>query len=118
LVDILHRNHPLPCECYLLEWDRRQIHQLSGVVDFQLYHRTIPADQAVRAPGKSLHGNLSEEAHESPWGVVMLSALGLAAIWYLNREILERLRFMRTKELNLAFDGFFIICRRHNLEIR
>jgi hypothetical protein len=48
----------------------------------------------------------------------MLSALGLAAIWYLNREILERLRFMRTKELNLAFDGFFIICYRHNLEIR
>jgi hypothetical protein len=52
------------------------------------------------------------------WGIVMLSALGLAAIWYLNREILERLRFMRTKELNLAFDGFFVICRRHNLEIR
>ena len=51
------------------------------------------------------------------WGIVMLSILALVAIWYLNREILARLRFMRTKELNLAFDGFYIICRKNKLEI-
>ena len=51
------------------------------------------------------------------WVFIMVSVLALVAIWYLNREILDRLRFMRMKELNLAYDGFYIICRKNKLEI-
>jgi hypothetical protein len=51
------------------------------------------------------------------WGFIMLSALALVAILYLNKEIIDRLRFMRTKEINLAYDGFFILSRRYKLDV-
>ena len=51
------------------------------------------------------------------WAIFWISASALVTFWYLNREILDRLRFMRAKELNLAFDGFYVVCNRHKLEI-
>jgi hypothetical protein len=49
------------------------------------------------------------------WGIFMMSALALMAFWYLNREIMDRLRLMRSKELNLAFDGFYVLSNRYKL---
>jgi hypothetical protein len=51
------------------------------------------------------------------WRIVLVSAFALVAFGYLNREILNRLRFMRIKELNLAYDGFYLICKEHDLDL-
>jgi hypothetical protein len=50
------------------------------------------------------------------WRIVLVSAFALVAFWYLNREILNRLRFRRVKELHLAYDGFYLICNEHDLD--
>ncbi len=51
------------------------------------------------------------------WNIALCSILVLMGIRHLDKEILEQLRSMRAKELNLAFDGFFIVSRKNNLEI-
>jgi len=36
-------------------------------------------------------------------------------LMYINNEIIQRLRIMRAKELNLTYDAFYIICQKNNL---
>jgi len=49
--------------------------------------------------------------------ILIVSVLAFIVFGYLRREILDRLRFMRAKELNLAYDGLYLICKRYNLEV-
>lgn len=49
--------------------------------------------------------------------ILIVSVLAFIVFGYLRREILDRLRFMRAKELNLAYDGLYLTCKRYNLEI-
>ena len=51
---------------------------------------------------------------EHSYEIVVIAVLSLLACWYTNREILRQLRFMRVKELNLAFDGYYLICKKRN----
>ncbi len=50
-------------------------------------------------------------------GMLVVSIFALLVFWYLNREILDRLRYMRSKEINLVYDGFYLICTRHDLDL-
>jgi hypothetical protein len=54
---------------------------------------------------------------ELSFGLVVISIFAFVAFSYLNRDILERLRLMRVKELSMAFDGLFLICIRHKLDL-
>ena len=49
--------------------------------------------------------------------IVLVSTLALSVFIYMNNEILKRLRIMRAKELNLAHDGFYLVCKKNNLEL-
>jgi hypothetical protein len=46
----------------------------------------------------------------------VISGVILGVCWYLNREILDRLRHIRVKEVDLTYDGFYLICQKHNLD--
>lgn len=49
--------------------------------------------------------------------IVLASILAFFVFIYMNKEIVERLRTMRVKELNLAYDAFYLICKKHNLDL-
>jgi hypothetical protein len=49
--------------------------------------------------------------------IILVTILVLFVLLYMNREILRRLRYMRVKELNLAHDGFYLVCKKHNLDL-
>ncbi len=50
------------------------------------------------------------------WGIVMISGIIFGVCWYLDKEILDSLRYRRMKEMGLAYDGFYLICQKHNLD--
>lgn len=60
---------------------------------------------------------LSYRNIEYSCGIFVISLLALFIFWYMNTEIIRRLRFMRIKELNLVYGGFYIICKKHNFDI-
>ena len=50
-------------------------------------------------------------------GVILLACLFVVVgLGWVRRQILEQLRFMRVRELDLAFDAFYFISKRHELE--
>lgn len=49
------------------------------------------------------------------YGIVAVCLFAFIIFIYLNKEILQRLRFMRVKELNLAHDAFYLICKKNNV---
>jgi len=49
--------------------------------------------------------------------IVLAAIFAFSIFIYMNNEILKRLRYMRVKELNLAYDGFYLICKKENLEL-
>jgi hypothetical protein len=49
--------------------------------------------------------------------IVLGSLIALSVFVYMNNEILQRLRYMRAKELNLAHDGFYLVCKKNNLDL-
>ena len=51
------------------------------------------------------------------YAIFIVSILAFILFGYLRNEILDRLRFMRAKELNLVYDGLFLICKKHKLKI-
>lgn len=67
---------------------------LSHLVISDLFHHSVPESRSI----------------------ILIAAIGLMSFRYLNREIVNRLRFMRVKELMLAFDGFYLICKRYKLD--
>jgi hypothetical protein len=51
----------------------------------------------------------------SSYKIVLASVFAFFVFIYMNNEILKRLRHMRVKELNLAYDGFYLVCKKNNL---
>ena len=51
---------------------------------------------------------------ELSWKLFGAALLAFSLFIYMNKEILQRLRYMRVKELNLAYDGFYLVCTNHN----
>ena len=60
---------------------------------------------------------LSYSNPEYSYGIVIVSVIVYVIFSYLSKEIVARLRIMRAKELDLAYDGFYIICTKHNFEM-
>ncbi|GIK38599.1 MAG: hypothetical protein BroJett011_24320 [Chloroflexota bacterium] len=54
---------------------------------------------------------------EYSYGIVILTVFAYIIFRYLNKEIITQLRFMRVKELDLAYDGFYLICQKNDFEI-
>ncbi len=52
----------------------------------------------------------------SSYKIVFASVLAFFVFIYMNNEILQRLRYMRAKELNLAYDGFYLVCKKNKLD--
>lgn len=50
------------------------------------------------------------------FGIVVISFLVLFISWYMKRGILQRLRLMRLKELSIVYNGFYIICKKYDLD--
>lgn len=60
---------------------------------------------------------LSYANPEYSYGIVIVSVFGYFVFRQLNKEIISQLRFMRAKELDLAYDGFYIICEKYDFEM-
>jgi hypothetical protein len=60
---------------------------------------------------------LSYTNPEYSYGIVILTLFTYIIFRYLNKEIIAQLRFMRVKELDLAYDGFYLICEKNDFEI-
>lgn len=56
------------------------------------------------------------EYSPNSWGIVVISGAIFGVCWYLDREILDRLRYMRAREVSLAYDSFYLICKKHELD--
>lgn len=50
-------------------------------------------------------------------GIVLVSVLIFWILLYLRNEILSRLRFMRVKEIRLAYDGFYLISKEKDYDL-
>ena len=50
-------------------------------------------------------------------GIVLVSVFVFLILLYLRNEILSRLRLMRVKEINLAYDGFYLICKEKDYDL-
>ena len=49
--------------------------------------------------------------------IIIISLLAVIVFLFMNREILSRLRFMRYKEIELVFSGFYIISKKNRLAL-
>lgn len=51
------------------------------------------------------------------WIIVIIALLSYLIFEYLNREILKRLRSMRVKEVRLTYESFYLISKKHQLDL-
>ena len=51
-------------------------------------------------------------------GIVTITIFAYIVFIYLNRTILSELRFMRMKEIDLAYDGFYIISKKYKFDVK
>ncbi len=54
--------------------------------------------------------------YDYSYGIVLVSLTVLLIFLYLRKEVLCRLRNMRGKELEMVYNSFYILCKRHNLD--
>jgi hypothetical protein len=50
------------------------------------------------------------------WMIIIISVLVYLIFEYMNREILERLRFMRVKEVRMTYESFYLVSTEHKLD--
>jgi len=48
--------------------------------------------------------------------IIIFSLLAVLIFLFMNREILSRVRYMRYKEIELVYSGFYIICKKNKLD--
>lgn len=49
--------------------------------------------------------------------IIFVFVFAFWVFWYMNNEILSRLHSMRMKDLNLAYDAFYLINQKHKLDL-